>query len=66
MSDDERYKITYERDMWGWIPSVYDQRNFVLVLFTVWPSLTLDRARRRVAKKIARYERGETYRSLEA
>lgn len=59
--NEEGYRISYERELWGWTPHVWDTQALHSVLFTVWPSFTRDRARRRVARAIARYERGETY-----
>lgn len=54
-----RYKVKYQRDMWGWVAEVYDRQEPHIVYSNVWP-VPLSWLRRRVARAIAHYEQGKT------
>lgn len=60
MDEAHRYKVEYERDLWGWTAFVADVRNSHVVYHRIFP-MPLKYVQKRVAKAIAEYERGESY-----
>jgi hypothetical protein len=55
----ERYEVEYKRDLWAWTAYVYDRQEMRSIYMSFFP-VPLAWLRKRVARAIARYERGET------